>query len=262
MSNFSISINYGFFMDDDERFRLVKEAGFSAVGLWYGKESEWFKIPLSKQFELAKKYKLEVEYLHAPFYYHVQLRDKDENVRNESILEHKKWIDICSEQGINKLVLHLNRLTQDEYVNDILVDSLTEINDYAKQKGVIVAIENIGRPDDFEMIFDKIKDLHFCFDSSHASLEGDTKGRILNKYIDRLVCTHFSDNDGVKDRHWILGKGIIDFNSMEKILREGNYTGRINCEVVADDSYSNPEKFLRDLYKQMNHYFGELNIER
>ncbi len=262
MSNFSISINYGFFLEDDKRFELVKNAGFSAVGLWYGKESEHFKIPLDRQFELVKEYGLEVDYLHAPFYFHTQLRDSDEAIRNESIAEHKRWIDICKRENIDKLVLHLNRLTKDEYITDILIDSLTQINDYAIKNGVKIAVENIGRPDDLERVFDEIDNIYFCIDSSHASLEGDTEGRILSKYADRLICTHFSDNDGIADRHWILGKGIINFNNMAKILKENNYTGRINCEVVADSSYTNPSEFLADLYNKMNYYFGDFNIER
>ena len=257
MSNFSISINYGFFMDDDDRFRLVKDAGFSAVGLWYGKETEDFRIPLDKQFELIKKYGLKVDYLHAPFYYHKQLRDSDKAVREDSIKEHKRWIDICVKQGIDKLVVHLNRLTLDEYVTDTLIDSLKKINEYALKCKVKLAVENIGRPYDLQQVFDKIDNIYFCFDSSHANLVGDSKGDILNKYISNLACLHLSDNEGEKDRHWIFGKGNVDFVAINNILKKGGYTGRINAEVKASEEFSSPSEFLSAVLKQMELYFPD-----
>ena len=255
MSNFSISINYGFFMDDDDRFRLVKEAGFSAVGLWYGKETEDFKIPLNRQFELVKKYGLKVDYLHAPFYYHKQLRDIDKAVREDAINEHKRWIDICVKQGIDKLVVHLNRLTLDEYVTDTLIDSLRTINDYAVKCGVKFAVENIGRPYDLQRVFEEIDNIYFCFDSSHANLVGDSKGDILARYINNLACTHLSDNEGEKDRHWIFGKGNVNFCAINNIIKNSGYTGRINAEVKASEEFFSPAEFLQAVKNKMEFYF-------
>ena len=262
MSDFSVAINYGFKLDDDERFRLVKEAGFTAVGLWNARKENNFDTPLEVQYELVKKYDLDVEYVHAPFNFHNHLRDMDESVRRVGIEEHKKWIDDCRKHNVDKLVIHINRITKDEYVTDNLITCLKEINAYAVNSGVKIAVENIGRPDDLQRLFDEIKDIYFCIDSSHAALCGDSEGRILEKYIDRLVCTHFSDNDGLVDRHWVPGMGIVNFENMVDILRRHNYKGRINCEVHASDNYQNAKDLLSDIYKKMDFYFGEFDSER
>ncbi len=257
MNKFSLSINYGFYLSADDRFRLVKEAGFDNVGLWWGKESDWFNLGREEQFELAEKYGLNIDYVHAPFNYHFHLKDNDDKVYKEGIAEHKRWVDVLSEKGVEKMVIHLNRLTADEYVTDRLVCALEEINAYAVKKGVKIAVENIGRPDDLEKVFDRIKDIYFCFDSSHASIEGDREGKYLEKYIDRLIVTHFSDNDGVRDRHWVLGKGIIDFENMAKILIENGYKGNINMEVV-EDGYADAKTFLKELRERAEEYFGKV----
>lgn len=261
MSNYSISVNYGFFMDNDDRFRLIKECGFSGVGLWWGKKCEGFDISCEEQFVLAKKYDLKIDYIHAPFSFHNMLRADDIATQKEGIAIHERWIDTAFENNVRILVLHLNRLTDEEYITPNLIKCLTEINEYAKSKQVMLALENIGRPHDLSEAFDQIEDIYFCFDSSHASLEGDTDGKLLEKYIDRLVCTHFSDNDGAEDRHWSLGKGIIDFANMAEILKKHNYKGMINCEVF-EDGYSSPKEFLTDLYMRTDSYFGELNVSK
>lgn len=259
MNKFSLSINYGFFLSADDRFRLVKEAGFDNVGLWWGKESEWFNLDREEQFDLAKKYGLNVDYVHAPFNYHFHLKDDRDEVYFEGIKEHKRWIDGLSDKGVEKMVIHLNRLTKDEYVTERLLAALEGINAYAKDKGVKIAVENIGRPDDLEKVFSRIKDIYFCFDSSHASLEGDTTGKYLEKYADRLIVTHFSDNDKIGDRHWVLGKGIIDFDNMANILLKKGYQGNINMEVV-EDGYPSAETFLKELRERAEKYFGKLDV--
>lgn len=259
MSNFSISINYGYDISAEDRFRLVADTGFSGVGLWWGKKTNGFEVGSEEQFRLAKKYGLHIDYIHAPFSFHNHLRDEDKSVRNEGIEIHKSWIDTLTAHNADKIVLHLNRLTNDEYITPNLIESLWIINEYAVKNGVKLAVENIGRPDDLQLVFDNIPNIYFCFDSSHASLEGDTEGRILAKYVDKLICTHLSDNDTLEDKHWLLGKGVVNFDKICKILVDNGYKGMINCEVVEDSDYT-ADSYLRAVYQSMQKYFGVLNV--
>ncbi len=70
-----------------------------------------------------------------------------------------------------------------------------------------------------------------CLDANHANLREElphtvkTLGR-------RLLTLHISDNDGVDERHWLPGKGVIRWREFLQVLSEHGYGGAFVYETA------------------------------
>ncbi|MDP3143606.1 MAG: sugar phosphate isomerase/epimerase [Candidatus Omnitrophota bacterium] len=101
-----------------------------------------------------------------------------------------------------------------------LMESLAVLAKYAEDKGVLLGIENryyfreIPSLDEFEVIFDKFKNVYYWHDVGHAQLY-ENLGFLkhldyLKKYHTRLIGMHFHDIRGAED-HLPPLKGDFDF---------------------------------------------------
>jgi len=70
----------------------------------------------------------------------------------------------------------------------------------------------------------------FCLDTNHANLTGDLP-EIVHTLGPRLWNVHISDNDGLKERHWMPFQGVIDWRAFMVSLCEVNYTGPLVYEL-------------------------------
>ena len=143
--------------------------------------------------------------------------------------------------------------------------SLDELESYARDRGVKIALENcnsnyenlllpviLGRPAEY---------MGFCYDCGHHNqiAPNETPERRLvrdglrNELSERLVIVHLQDNDGVHDSHWIPFNGEMDWNDVVGFLKLANYKKPLNQEV----SYANmskkktltPEEFVAEAYE-------------
>jgi len=48
---------------------------------------------------------------------------------------------------------------------------------------------------------------------------------------EKLFTLHISDYDGVDERHWLPGQGVIDWRAFVAALKDINYTGPFNYEI-------------------------------
>ena len=74
-----------------------------------------------------------------------------------------------------------------------------------------------------------------CLDTNHgmagyASLADDV--RTLGS---RLIATHLSDYDGVDEKHWLPGRGVVDWAGFLAALRDIDYSGPFNYECKLAD---------------------------
>ncbi len=59
----------------------------------------------------------------------------------------------------------------------------------------------------------------------HAAL-----GDVVRDLGDRIFTLHLSDYDGVDEKHWVPGEGVIDWTAFMRALHEIGYTGPFNFE--------------------------------
>ena len=62
-----------------------------------------------------------------------------------------------------------------------------------------------------------------CFDTNHLLLESHAD--FIGALGDRIATVHLSDYDGRDERHWLPGKGVIDWPALCRSLRRAGYLG-------------------------------------
>ncbi|MBQ8345250.1 MAG: sugar phosphate isomerase/epimerase, partial [Clostridia bacterium] len=124
---------------------------------------------------------------------------------------------------------------------------------YAKEKGVILCIENMGLKhlsvssvEQMVAFVRRVNDDHlkFCLDTGHArnmELEPADAVRMAGKELHTL---HVHDNNGKNDNHWVPMTGVIDFKALAEALEEVGYEGDFNLEISG--RFSNLSTYLSD----------------
>ncbi|HEX6972633.1 MAG TPA: sugar phosphate isomerase/epimerase family protein [Limnochordia bacterium] len=105
----------------------------------------------------------------------------------------------------------------------------------ARRHGVRLAAECLPRTclarDSSEMaeILTASDALGICFDSNHLLTE--TPASFLERHGPRVVTVHLSDYDGVDERHWLPGRGVVDWPAVIARLAAAGYRGPAMFEV-------------------------------
>ena len=128
-----------------------------------------------------------------------------------------------------------------EIIFDLNVDFYRRLIPYARQFGIKIAIENIGRvsvtstPERLNRLYDELNDDVFtiCFDVGHCLLEGVDPAEAIEKIGYRLVngCTHVHDNHGDGDSHTLPYYGKVHWESVMRSLAAIGYKGDLNYEA-------------------------------
>ena len=69
------------------------------------------------------------------------------------------------------------------------------------------------------------------FDPSHLFPMGEIPQMVIYEVGERVLHTHFSDNDGTSNVHWRPGKGKIDWRGVLQALVDVGYDGVISLEL-------------------------------
>ena len=150
----------------------------------------------------------------------------------------KNNIDNCHKLSIPMLVVHVQIDKGSENFLELGIKRLESVVEYAAQKNIKLAFENINSP---EFLFATLEhfdssNVGFCYDCGHEACH--TPGvRYLPKLGHRLFCTHIHDNDNVWDQHWIPFDGKIDFERIAEELKVCGYKGNLSLELCYNDKY-------------------------
>lgn len=187
---------FGYQIKNEERVKLIKEAGFDYVFLWWGDEFKDFEGDKNLLPEIARNAGLEIENIHAPF-------DKTNYIWTESIYakdivkRYAQCILDCSRHNIPTVVIHLINGDTPPPPTQLGLDRIKYLVELAEQKEVNIALKNLRRLEHLQFVFENIKSgrLGFCYDSGHENCY--TKGAdLLSLYGNRLMALHLHDNDG------------------------------------------------------------------
>lgn len=104
------------------------------------------------------------------------------------------------------------------------------------------ALEIIKRAD--------IKNLKICLDTNHF-LKEKTEDAIM-ALGEEIKTTHVSDGDYINERHWLPGKGKLNWNAILSALQKVGYEGVFNYEVDKQTAETLKENYemLFDNYNQ------------
>jgi len=151
----------------------------------------------------------------------------------------KRVIDLTAPWGVQVYVLHgcLEPVLPEEralrMARSIL--SIRELKCHAARFGAVLALENLPRSclgnssEETLAMSEAADNVPIVFDVNH--LLGESHASFLDNLARRIVSTHLSDYDGVDERHWLPGKGIVPWRHLVTRLGETGYRGPLLFEL-------------------------------
>ncbi|MGI6487488.1 MAG: sugar phosphate isomerase/epimerase family protein [Syntrophothermaceae bacterium] len=245
---------FGFVLPLPERLKLIKKAGFDATTLWWEDEIGCPGIEKENMPKMVRESGLVLENIHVPYDDCNDIWSDVRSVRDAVVKRHLNWLEDCARFDIPLMVMHITDGPNPPFSPRNGIDSITRILNTAEEAGIVIAIENTERLDYTEFVLSEIESpyLGLCYDSSHDWLYDGVGAEILLKLGRYLKATHLSDNDGKKDRHWLPGEGIIDWNRVSRFFPNSTYDGFLTLEVCPgqEDLNQSPYNFLSKAYQQ------------
>ena len=231
---------------------LIRKVGFDRIMLWWGEYLFYDDDIKYKLAEKSLKIGLNIENIHAPYKIANILWEGHVEDYNLAYQIYKKGIIDCNEYKIPTMVIHLTRTNNLPQYNNVVIYRVCKLLEIAEKYEVNIALENLKYIEYIDYLFDRIDSerLLFCYDSGHAFCY-NPKVDFFSKYPNKLVTTHFHDNDGLLDEHKIVGDGKIEWNLIVKRLKDINYLGSFNfeCNMKSVGYSMSDEEFLKKVYK-------------
>lgn len=263
MNQYGIFAWFGYILPMKVRLKLIREAGFGSVMLWWGDEFADLDGDKTRHPDLARRHGLRVENAHAPY---SRANDLWEGGVNGDSYEAKlaEHIQSCSDNGIPTLVIHPSEGPNPTLpAGEAGIQRLMRLLGLAARCGVTLALENMRRSDDLAAAFTRLKDEHlgFCYDCGHDfAVSGNLN--LIGQYGHRLKALHLHDNDGSEDQHLVPGEGHIKWESLRSGLVRLKYEGALTLECCApwradmDESRREaPADYLRRAFDAVGRYF-------
>ncbi len=172
------------------------------------------------------------ETLHAPFGGINAMWGEDEEAAAKMMDQLKDSVDKCARYNIPVTIVHLSSGRPMPEVNERGAKRYEEIFRYAKENGVIIALENQRYLENLQYFMDHYQTPGFCWDNGHEY--GATKGiRFMDHFGNRVVALHIHDNrcGTDTDDHLLPFDGKIDFDVVAKDLAQSGYSGTLMLEV-------------------------------
>jgi sugar phosphate isomerase/epimerase len=136
-------------------------------------------------------------------------------------------IDMTATLGSDVIVMHI----PGEPGCDPLRRSLDELEGFARERGVRIAIENGNFEAIGEVLTQRDPDyVGLCYDSGHGNIDGPGLDG-LEALKARLIAIHLHDNDGTGDQHNLPMTGTVNWDRLTGILAQSAYDKCLNLEV-------------------------------
>jgi sugar phosphate isomerase/epimerase len=171
----------------------------------------------------------------SPVLRRVMLKRLEKSLGYARELRCKQWVfHSGSKSGVSEFYPNLDWQTNLRSVRSLIAT--------AKRLGIDIAIENTPEPfsflvknmRDIALFYSELgtdADLGMAFDIGHANTTKEIFG-FIDKFADKIVHVHVSDNEGKYDQHKGVGYGKIEWKVVAKALKAINYKGVVVCESV------------------------------
>ncbi len=183
--------------------------------------------------------------VHALFGAPYDFSSLDRAVHRAAMDEARHAVDLAADLGAEIVVLHLSAEPVAPVERPARLDqartAVRIIAEHARKLTVKLAIELLPRTclgnasgELLEVLDDcDPRTVGACLDVNHVMhryLELPDDIRTLG---DRLIHLHLSDYDGVDEKHWMPGDGVIDWKELVHALRETGYAGPLHYESAS-----------------------------
>lgn len=231
---------------DGAKLDELKNAGITEVELSSGDVRPFFDYNYFEKsvdiLEFAKSHGVNISSVHLPFApFSIVDGTKPENV-NFVVKIQTMIMEAAARSGIKIAVIHPSGepYTEEERHERLEVgcNVIAQLTANAKKLGMQLALENLPRTclcrthDEMIYFLERIPDLRVCFDMNHNLSEDNAD--YIKSVGDKIITLHVSDYDFVDERHWLPGKGKVDWKKMVETLEEIGYKGRFLYEINWD----------------------------
>ncbi len=240
----------------------VSSMELSACGAWNLVEEEE-NFPAVKEFvQIIKKNGIKLNSVHLPsalpFW---EFDSLDEEQRKLSV-ERAKWAISQFEKGEPKyFVIHPGKLDiQDKDVRWKMMEQLRKsMIELCDSTDATICLENMSRgimvnsAEEMLWLLEKVPKLMVVIDINHPFI--DTPEDLILKVGNRIKCLHVSDRDEIKERHYLPGDGVLNWNKIIGALEKIGYQGEFTYEIdFGGDKYS-----IKDVKDNFEKLFAEYN---
>lgn len=233
--------------DELTTLALAKEAGFESITTSSTKMEDVYALK-----EKTVAYGMDFPFLHAPFRGINAMWEQGDGYLT---LYHgmREAIDSAAACGVAGVVTHVSSGWQAPPVGDLGLSRYDALVDYAAEKGVALAFENLRMVGNLACLVDRYADrdnVRFCLDVGHEHCYTKTV-TWMDIFTTKLFCTHIHDNVGRPfydkvndfDQHLLPFDGTCNYHRMMQKLDEYGYTGALTLEISRN---------ARDDYKEMS----------
>jgi sugar phosphate isomerase/epimerase len=180
--------------------------------------------------------------IHAPFGGAYDLSCRDEKTRQAGLQVVLDAIDLAAEFDAPMVVVHPSAepIPAEEREERLARSrqSLARVGRRCAETGRRVALELLPRTclgNTVEELFALLEGLPeglfgVCLDVNHLMDRFAELPDAVRRLGSRLITTHLSDYDGVDEKHWLPGKGVIDWGALLRALDATGYAGPLNFE--------------------------------
>ena len=166
----------------------------------------------------------------------ISVVDPEQRERNVAYIE--RMIRLAAIFRPQRLILHPgSRPVSEEDRSErerCSANSICRLSLAAEEIGAVLCVENmphsIGRTSaELLRLIGDCPGAMVCFDTNHLLLESHED--FIDALGERIATIHLSDYDGTDERHWLPGKGVIDWPDLYGRLRRTGYKGVYMFEV-------------------------------
>ena len=229
-----------------ETIDAIKKAGFKDVFVqWYNKEWEYSQ---EEQLKYARKQGLNIIFAHLG-YKNINDLWKECDEENKLVENYKKDIKICKQNNIPMVVMHLTSKKVAPNYNEIGLERIREIVNYAKELDIKVAFENTKIKGYLEYVIQNLDNdnVGICYDAGHCHVHFNDEFP-YEMFKNKIFAVHLHDNDKSDDLHLLPFDGTIDWEYVINKLKDCNYNGPITMELCYRYDYLNMS--LDSFYKK------------
>ena len=210
---------FGYELPLYERLKLINEAGFDSVMLWWGDEMSGTDGVKTAHPALARSFGLKVANVHAPYFGINDIwSENSEGAREENLL--RQCLEDCADCEVPVMVTHITDSPVPPPFSACGLERIERLISRAGQLGVKLALENVQCPEYLDRVMQEVcpdgstpRGLGFCYDSGHDFAVSHSN-LLIDRYASLLCALHLHDNDGSFDQHLGPGQGNIPFEAL------------------------------------------------
>ncbi len=181
--------------------------------------------------------------VHAQFGGHLDVSSLDDKIQAQGLGAWREAMDLAVEFEAGMVVVHPSAEpiapAEREARLARSVAALASLTDYARELGLRFAVELLPRTclgNSATELLRLVADLDpaifgICLDVNHLMDRPQTLPDVVRELGSRLITLHLSDYDGIDEKHWLPGQGVLEWGAFMQALREIDYAGPFNYEA-------------------------------